>query len=117
LEIGQSPVSAERMAGLVRRVADGTVSGKMAKEIFEALWQGEGDADQIIERRGLRQISDTGALEDMVDQIIAANPAQVAEFRSGKDKAFNFLVGQAMKASKGKANPAQLNEILKRRLA
>jgi len=117
LEIGQSPVSAERMAGLVRRVADGTVSGKMAKEIFEALWQGEGDADQIIERRGLRQISDTGALEDMVDQIIAANPAQVAEFRSGKNKAFNFLVGQAMKASKGKANPAQLNEILKRRLA
>lgn len=117
LEIIRSPIDPARLGGLLRRIADGTVSGKMGKEIFEALWRGEGEADDIIEARGLRQISDSGEIERLVDDIIAANPAQVAEYRAGKEKAFNFFVGQAMKASKGKANPGQLGEMLKRKLA
>jgi aspartyl-tRNA(Asn)/glutamyl-tRNA(Gln) amidotransferase subunit B len=116
LEAGQSPVGARQLAGLINRIADGTVSGKMAKEVFEALWQGGGEVEQIIESRGLKQISDSSELERMVDAIIAANPAQLAEYRAGKDKAFNFFVGQAMKASQGKANPGQLSEILRKRL-
>ncbi|MFN0314281.1 MAG: Asp-tRNA(Asn)/Glu-tRNA(Gln) amidotransferase subunit GatB [Burkholderiales bacterium] len=116
LDVDRSPISADQLAGLINRIADGTVSGKMAKEIFEALWQGEGDTEQIIEARGLKQISDSPALERMVDAIIAANPAQLAEYRAGKDKAFNFFVGQAMKASQGKANPGQLSEILRNKL-
>ncbi len=117
LEVSQSPISAPALAGLVNRIADGSVSGKMAKAIFEALWQGQGDADQIIEVRGLKQISDSSELEKMVEAIVATNPAQVTEYRAGKEKAFNFLVGQAMKASKGKANPGQLSEILRIKLA
>jgi len=116
LEIEHSPVAAQALAGLVRRVADGTLSGKMAKEVFEAMWAGEGAADEIIERRGLRQISDSGAIEKLVDEVLAANAKQVEDFRAGKEKAFNSLVGQVMKASKGKANPAQVNEILRQKL-
>ena len=117
LDISQSPISAVALAGLLRRISDGTISGKIAKEVFEAMWRGEGAADEIIDSRGMRQISDIGAIEKIIDDIIAANVAQVAEYRAGKEKAFNFLVGQAMKASKGKANPAQVNDILKRKLA
>ncbi len=116
LDISESPISSGALAGLLKRIADSTISGKIAKEIFEAMWSGEGTADEIIEKRGLRQISDTGAIGKIIDEIIAANPAQVAEYRAGKEKAFNFFVGQAMKASKGKANPAQVNEILKQKL-
>jgi len=117
LEITNSPISAGQLAGLLKRIVDGTISGKIAKEVFAAMWAGEGDADAIIEAKGLKQVSDSGAIEKIVDEIIAANPAQVAEYRSGKEKVFGFFVGLAMKASKGKANPAQLNEILKKKLA
>jgi aspartyl-tRNA(Asn)/glutamyl-tRNA(Gln) amidotransferase subunit B len=89
----------------------------MAKEVFEAMWAGEGSADEIIEKRGLKQISDAGAIEKIVDQVLAANAKQVEDYRAGKEKAFNSLVGQVMKATQGKANPAQVNEILKRKLA
>ncbi len=116
LEVAASPVSSARLAGLLKRILDGTISGKIAKEVFDAMWNGEGDADTIIESKGLKQISDSGAIEKIIDEIIAANPAQVAEYRSGKEKVFGFFVGQAMKASKGKANPAQLNEILRNKL-
>ena len=116
-DLADSPISSTQLAGLLKRIADGTISGKIAKEVFAAMWAGEGDADAIIEARGLKQVSDAGAIEKIVDDILAANPAQVAEYRSGKDKVFGFFVGQAMKASKGKANPAQLNDILKKKLA
>ena len=88
----------------------------MAKEVFDAMWAGEGSADEIVERRGLKQISDSGAIEKIVDEVLAANAKQVEDYRSGKEKAFNSLVGQVMKASKGKANPAQVNEVLRRKL-
>ena len=117
LEFDRIPLPPEALAGLLARVADGTLSGKMAREVFEAMWNGEGSAEHIIESRGLRQISDSGALEQIVADTLAANPSQVAEYRAGKEKAFNFLVGQCMKASKGKANPSQLSDILKRTLA
>ena len=116
-EIADAPVSPVLLAGLLKRIADNTISSKIAKDVFEAMWAGEGDADAIIERKGLKQVTDTGAIEAIVDEVLAANAAMVEEFRAGKDKAFNALVGQAMKASKGKANPAQVNEILKRKLA
>jgi aspartyl-tRNA(Asn)/glutamyl-tRNA(Gln) amidotransferase subunit B len=116
-EIAASPVSSVQLAGLLRRIADNTISGKIAKEVFEAMWNGEGDADAIIEQKGLKQVSDSGAIEAIVDEVLAANAAMVAEYKAGKDKAFNGLVGQVMKASKGKANPAQVNEILKGKLA
>ncbi|MES2408181.1 MAG: Asp-tRNA(Asn)/Glu-tRNA(Gln) amidotransferase subunit GatB [Pseudomonadota bacterium] len=116
LDIAISPVSSRQLATLIQRITDGTLSGKLAKEVFEALWQGEGEVDAIIETRGLKQVSDSGAIEAIVDEILAANPNQVAEYRSGKDKMFGFFVGQAMKAMKGKANPQQLNDILKRKL-
>jgi aspartyl-tRNA(Asn)/glutamyl-tRNA(Gln) amidotransferase subunit B len=117
IEIGACPVGAEALAGLLQRIVDGTLSGKLAKEVFDAMWAGEGSADQIIEARGLRQISDVGALEGIIDQVIATNPRSVEEYRAGKEKAFNALVGQAMKATRGKANPAQVNELLRKRLA
>jgi aspartyl-tRNA(Asn)/glutamyl-tRNA(Gln) amidotransferase subunit B len=117
IEIDEGPVPAKRLAALLARIEDGTISGKIAKDVFDAMWAGEGDADAIIEARGLKQISDEGAIESIVDSVIAANPAIVAEFRAGKEKAFNALVGKAMAATKGKANPAQVNAILKRRLA
>ncbi len=115
-EIGQSPVSAEQLAGLLKRILDNTISGKIAKEVFEAMWAGEGDADTIIEERGLKQITDTSALEAMVDEVIANNPKQVEQFRAGKEKVLGFFVGQIMKATQGKANPAQVNELLRKKL-
>ena len=118
--VANAPVKPPQLAGLLRRIADGTLSGTMAKEVFDALWAreraGDDAVDAIIERRGLRQLSDAGAIEALVDQVIAANPAIVAGFRAGKEKAFNSLVGQVMKASKGNANPVQVNDILRRKL-
>ncbi|MEQ1600212.1 MAG: Asp-tRNA(Asn)/Glu-tRNA(Gln) amidotransferase subunit GatB [Methylophilaceae bacterium] len=114
--IAESPVSPELLAGLLKRIADNTISGKIAKEIFEAMWAGEGSADSIIDKKGLKQISDSGAIEAIVEQVLVANAAMVAEVKAGKEKAFNGLVGQVMKASKGKANPAQVNEVLKNKL-
>ena len=102
---------------MIKRIADGTLSSKLAKEVFDALWNGEGkDADAIIEARGLKQISDSGALEKIIDEVLAANPKSVEEFRAGKEKAFNALVGQAMKATRGKANPQQVTDLLKKKL-
>lgn len=115
-DIGQSPVSASMLAGLIRRIQDNTVSGKLAKQVFEAMWAGEGDADQVIAARGLTQITDSSAIESLIADIVAANPGQVEQYRAGKDKVFGFFVGQAMKQSGGKANPGQVNEILKRLL-
>ena len=116
LEINAIPVTTEALASLLKRIQDNTISGKIAKEVFDALWNGEGTTDEIIEKKGLKQITDSSAIEGLIDGIIAANPKQVEEYRSGKDKLFGFFVGQAMKASKGKANPEQLNAILKQKL-
>jgi aspartyl-tRNA(Asn)/glutamyl-tRNA(Gln) amidotransferase subunit B len=116
-DIKASPVAAAQLAGMVKRIADGTLSSKLAKEVFEALWSGEAqDADAIIESRGLKQVSDVSAIEPIIDAVLAANPKSVEEFRAGKDKAFNALVGQVMKTSKGKANPQQVNDLLKKKL-
>ena len=115
-DIAQSPVSAAQLAGLLRRIQDRTISGKIAKEVFEALWAGEGDTDAIIEKRGLKQITDTSAIEKVIDDVIAANPDQLAQYRAGKDKLFGFFVGQVMKLSKGKANPQQVNDLLRAKL-
>ena len=117
LELSQSPIGPAGLAGLIRRIQDGTVSTRAAKEVFEGMWAGEGDADTVIEQRGLKQLSDTGALEAIVDEVIAANPKQVEQYRAGKTKLLGFFVGQVMKASQGKANPQQVNEILRRKLA
>ena len=115
--IEQAPVTATTLAKLIQRIADGTVSNNAARQVFEALWSGEsGDVDAVIEAKGLKQVNDTGALEKIVDEVIAANPANVEQVRAGKDKAFNALVGQAMKASKGKANPQQVGELLRAKL-
>jgi len=114
--IVDAPVSPVALGGLVRKCVDGTLNNKMAKEVFAAMWAGEGDADAIIDKRGLKQISDSGEIEKIVDQVLAANAKSVEEFRAGKDKAFNALVGQVMKATKGKANPAQVNDLLKKKL-
>jgi aspartyl-tRNA(Asn)/glutamyl-tRNA(Gln) amidotransferase subunit B len=114
--IAASPVAASALAQLITRVRDGTLSGKTAKDVFDALWKGEGSVDAIIDARGLKQISDSGAIERIVDDVLAAHPGIVAEFRSGKEKAFNALVGKAMAATRGKANPAQVNAMLKRKL-
>jgi aspartyl-tRNA(Asn)/glutamyl-tRNA(Gln) amidotransferase subunit B len=116
LDVAQAKVAPEQLGRLVDRVADGTLSGKMAKEVFDAMWGGEGGADAIIEKRGLQQISDSGEIEKLVDAAIAAGTKQVEDYRAGKEKALQSLVGQVMKASKGKANPAQVNEILRRKL-
>jgi len=116
LEIEACPVDADALAGLLRRVTDGTLSGKMAKEVFDAMWAGEGSADDLVAKRGLRQISDSGEIERLVDDVLAANAKQVEDYRAGREKAFNSLVGQVMKASRGKANPAQVNAILRRKL-
>jgi len=117
LEIAQSRVSSTALATLLARIRDNTISGNLAKEVFDAMWAGEGTAEEIIEKRGLKQLSDAGAIEKIVDQVLAANAKQVEDYRAGKEKAFNSLVGQVMKATQGKANPAQVNEILKRKLA
>ncbi len=121
VDIGSSRVTPRQLRQLVERIADGTISNKTAREVFDAIWNGEAAGDQapdaIIEQRGLKQISDSGALEGIVDQVLAANAQQVADYRSGKEKAFNSLVGQVMKATRGKANPQQVNAILKSRLS
>jgi len=116
LDVTQSRVGAEALAGLLARIADDTISGKIAKEVFEAMWSEGRDADAIIEAKGLKQITDTAAIEQAIDEVMAKNSGQLAEYRSGKDKLFGFFVGQVMKATQGKANPAQLNELLKRKL-
>jgi aspartyl-tRNA(Asn)/glutamyl-tRNA(Gln) amidotransferase subunit B len=120
IEIADSPVSAEQLALLLKRITDGTISNKIAKEVFASMWEAKSSsaalADELIESKGLKQISDTGALEKIIDDVLAANAKSVEEYKSGKEKAFNALIGQAMKASKGKANPAQLTELLKQKL-
>ncbi|WP_412478573.1 Asp-tRNA(Asn)/Glu-tRNA(Gln) amidotransferase subunit GatB [Azonexus sp. IMCC34839] len=117
-EIADSPVTPQQLGCLILRIADNTISNNIAKKVFEALWNGEGaTADEIIDKQGLKQITDTGAIEALVDEVLAANAANVAEYRAGKEKAFNALVGQVMKAAKGKANPQQVNELLKKKLA
>jgi aspartyl-tRNA(Asn)/glutamyl-tRNA(Gln) amidotransferase subunit B len=117
IEIEACRISAQDLAGLINRIHDHTISGKIAKEVFEAMWGGEGNADEVIEARGLRQITDTSAIEAIVDKVIEANPGQVAEYRAGKDKLIGFFVGQVMKETGGKANPGQVNAILKSKLA
>jgi aspartyl-tRNA(Asn)/glutamyl-tRNA(Gln) amidotransferase subunit B len=116
-EISASPVSAAQLGGLLARIADNTISNNIAKKVFEALWNGEGrSADDIIEKQGLKQITDSGAIETLIDEVLTANAAMVAEFKAGKEKAFNALVGQAMKATRGKANPQQVNDLLRKKL-
>ena len=119
-EIGieSAQVTAQQLAQIIQRIQDGTISHNAARQVFDALWRGEAsDADAVIEAKGLKQMNDTGALEKIIDEVIAANPANVEQYRAGKDKAFNALVGQVMKASKGKANPQQVNELLRAKLA
>jgi aspartyl-tRNA(Asn)/glutamyl-tRNA(Gln) amidotransferase subunit B len=116
LEITASRVDPPALAGLLSRVIDHTISGKIAKDVLEAMWQDGASADAIIEARGLRQITDEGAIERAIDAVMAASPSQLADYRAGKDKLFGYFVGQVMKATAGKANPARLNELLKRKL-
>jgi aspartyl-tRNA(Asn)/glutamyl-tRNA(Gln) amidotransferase subunit B len=116
IEINESPITPENLGQLVLRIADGTISGKIAKSIFESLWNKEGDVDSIIDKHGLKQVSDSSAIEAMIDKVLAANPQQVADYRAGKDKLFGFFVGQLMKESGGKLNPTLLNELLKKKL-
>jgi aspartyl-tRNA(Asn)/glutamyl-tRNA(Gln) amidotransferase subunit B len=116
LEIEACRIPAVDLAGLVNRIHDNTISGKIAKEVFEAMWAGEGTADAVIEARGLKQITDSSAIEAIVDQVIADNPGQAEEYRAGKDKLIGFFVGQVMKETGGKANPGQVNEILRTKL-
>jgi aspartyl-tRNA(Asn)/glutamyl-tRNA(Gln) amidotransferase subunit B len=110
------PVAAAVLAQLIGRIADGTVSNNGARQVFDALWSEGGEVDLLIEAKGLKQMSDSGALAAIVDEVLAANPKSIEEYRAGKDKAFNALVGQVMKASKGKANPAEVNAVLKQKL-
>jgi aspartyl-tRNA(Asn)/glutamyl-tRNA(Gln) amidotransferase subunit B len=117
IDIGASRVCAEDLGSLVLRIADGTISGKIAKDVFEAMWASGRGADAIIEEKGLRQITDSGAIEKVIDEVMAKNPTQLADYRSGKDKLFGFFVGQVMKATGGKANPAELNKLLKMKLS
>ncbi len=117
IDIANSKVKAAALAGLLARINDETISGKIAKEVFESMWSDGKSADEVIEAKGLKQITDSGAIEKVIDEVMAANPAQLADYRSGKDKLFGFFVGQVMKVSAGKANPAQVNELLKKKLA
>lgn len=116
LDISESPINAERLAGLIRRIADNTLSNKLAKQVFEAMWSSDLSADDIIERDGLKQMTDSGAIEKIIDEVLANNQKSVEEFKSGKEKAFNALVGQVMKASRGKANPQQVQSLLRDKL-
>jgi aspartyl-tRNA(Asn)/glutamyl-tRNA(Gln) amidotransferase subunit B len=116
LEITASKVSPPALSALLNRIVDETISGKIAKEVFEAMWSEGKAADLIIEAKGLKQITDSSAIERVIDEVMAANPKQLADYRSGKDKLFGFFVGQVMKATGGKANPAQLNDLLKAKL-
>ena len=117
LEIENSPISATNLSQLVMRISDDTISGKIAKDVFKAMWEGEGSADQIIEAKGLKQMTDTGEIEAIVDEIIANNAPQVEQFKSGNEKILGFFVGQAMKATQGKANPKIINELLRSKLS
>jgi aspartyl-tRNA(Asn)/glutamyl-tRNA(Gln) amidotransferase subunit B len=116
LELAQAPVGPQQLGGLLARIADNTISGKLAKQVFEAMWQGEGDADRVIEAKGLKQITDTAAIEGIIDGIVVANPKQVEQYQAGKEKLLGFFVGQVMKATQGKANPEQVNQILRTKL-
>jgi aspartyl-tRNA(Asn)/glutamyl-tRNA(Gln) amidotransferase subunit B len=116
LEITASPVSALALAGLLKRIVDNTISGKIAKDVFEAMWSEKRSADDIIKDKGLQQITDESAIEQVIAAVLADNPGQLADYRSGKDKLFGFFVGQVMKRTQGKANPARLNELLKKHL-
>jgi aspartyl-tRNA(Asn)/glutamyl-tRNA(Gln) amidotransferase subunit B len=115
-EIGDSPVSPQMLGGMLLRISDGTISGKIAKQVFEAMWQGEGDADTVIEKQGLKQITDSGAIEKIVREVLEANPKQIEQYKGGQQKVFGFFVGQVMKATQGKATPAEVNKILKQAL-
>jgi aspartyl-tRNA(Asn)/glutamyl-tRNA(Gln) amidotransferase subunit B len=117
LGIAGCPVTPAMLAGMLARIDDGTISGKIAKTVFDEMWKSGKAADAVIEEQGLRQVTDTGAIESIIDEIIAANMGQVEEYRAGKEKVFGFFVGQVMKASKGKANPAAVNELLKKKLS
>jgi len=116
MSITESPVTADMLGGMLQRINDNTISGKIAKQVFECMWSGEGDADAVIDAKGLRQVTDSGAIEKIIDEIMANNPQQLEQYRAGKDKLFGFFVGQVMKESQGKANPAQVNELLKQKL-
>jgi aspartyl-tRNA(Asn)/glutamyl-tRNA(Gln) amidotransferase subunit B len=116
VDIDHSRVTPVQLAALLNRIVDSTISGKIAKEVFEAMWAEGKSADAIIEAKGLKQITDSGAIEGVIDAVMAANPGQLADYRSGKDKLFGFFVGQVQKATGGKANPAQLNDLLKKKL-
>ena len=116
-DIAASPVAAATLAALIKRITDGTLSNNGARQVFDALWaSGDGGVDAVIDAKGLKQMSDSGELSAIVDEVLAANPKSVEEYRAGKDKAFNALVGQAMKATRGKGNPTQVNELLKKKL-
>jgi len=117
LEFTQTPISAETLGQLLLRIKDNTISGKIAKTVFEAVWNGEGNVDQVIEQKGLKQITDTSAIEKIIEQVIANNPAQLEQYRSGQDRLFGYFVGQVMKETQGKANPQQVNELLKEKLS
>lgn len=117
IELDEAPVTPVMLGGMIRRILDETISGKIAKDVFEAMWNGEGDADAVIESKGLKQITDTGAIEQAIDEVIAANPGQVEQYRAGKDKLIGFFVGQVMKTTGGKANPGQVNALLKKKLS
>ena len=116
-EIGASPVSPELLGGMLQRISDGTISGKIAKQVFEVMWKGEGSADDIIEQKGLRQITDSGAIEKIIREVLDANPKQIEQYRAGQEKLLGFFVGQVMKATQGKANPGEVNKLLKKMLA
>ena len=116
LEFRDCPVTAELLGGMINRIKDNTISGKIAKIVFEAMWNGDGNADAIIEKKGLKQITDTGAIEKIIDDILYKNPDQLSQYRAGKDKLRGFFVGQVMQATKGKANPKQVNELLDKKL-
>ncbi len=116
LLLSESPITAVMLGELLSRIVDNTISGKIAKDVFEAMWAGEGRADEIIEAKGLKQITDASAIEAIIDEVIANNPQQVEQYRGGKDKLFGFFVGQVMKATQGKANPKQVNELLRKKL-
>ncbi len=117
ISIEECPVTPELLAGILKRIDDKTISGKIAKTVFEAVWDSGKDADQVIEEKGLKQVSDSGAIEAIVDEVLAANPTEVSEYKAGKDKLMGFFVGQVMKASKGKANPGMANQLLKKKLS
>ena len=116
LDFSNVPVSADRLAKLINRISDGTISNKIAKQVFDAMWNGDGEPDEIIEAQGLKQVTDSGAIEALVDEVLANNPEQIEQYKSGKNKVFGFFVGQVMKMSKGKANPQQVNDLLKSKL-